>query len=245
MSHCGSNHREKRNSPGSDLHSHKTKPNFTGIRGIYMEENKSRRRQLAKQRLPNAGLEVSNLQWRGGTLMEGPSYSFPPAPPAPIWTVCSLAWVILSQTFFNFSPGMTPIFPGSHVFILWFLFLFWWAHLQKCLWLRFLKFSIYPKSQFRSLMPSVPQGFDCLLFSIVSFFFLPHSAIIKFKMIGLNMSFLFFIFYAGHSAWHLIWKLISIDSGKCPFGFSFRTNRCQLSMELFSRICPERVLSLT
>lgn len=93
-------------------------------------------------------------------------------PPAPIWTVCSLAWVILSQTFFNFSPGMTPIFPGSHVFILWFLFLFWWAHLQKCLWLRFLKFSIYPKSQFRSLMSSVPQGFDCLLFSIFSFFFL-------------------------------------------------------------------------
>jgi len=81
MSRCGSNHREKRNSPGSDLHSHKTKPNFTGIRGIYMEENKSLRRQLAKQRPPNAGLEVSNLQWRGGTLMEGPSYSFPSAPP--------------------------------------------------------------------------------------------------------------------------------------------------------------------
>ena len=42
-------------------------------------------------------------------------------PPVPIWTVCSLAWVILSQTFFNFSPSMTPIFPGSHVFTFWWM----------------------------------------------------------------------------------------------------------------------------
>lgn len=41
MPHRGSSHREKRNSLGSDLHSRRTKLDFTGIKGIYMEENKN------------------------------------------------------------------------------------------------------------------------------------------------------------------------------------------------------------
>lgn len=57
----GSSHREKRNSLGSDLHSHKTKPAFTGIKGIYMEEPKNLRAPLAKRHSPNAGFVVNNL----------------------------------------------------------------------------------------------------------------------------------------------------------------------------------------
>lgn len=69
---------KKENSVGSDLPSHETKPDFTGIKGMYMEENKNPRAQSATRRLPNAGFKASNLWLGGGAVAEGRALAFLP-----------------------------------------------------------------------------------------------------------------------------------------------------------------------
>lgn len=121
---------------------------------------------------------------------------------------------------------MKLIFTGSHVFPLWFIFLFWWAHLQKFpkkewLWLIYLKFSMCENvfnlplliigltTEFwaKQLSPSESWGVYILssgfqsyglevschqcprLLNVFCFsFHLLTLAIIKLKIIGLNMS---------------------------------------------------------